>query len=95
MSFERFINPERGDNLPDIDIDFDTRYRDDIAEYVTQKYGEDKVATVCTFQTYHARGAIRDIAKASGFPSEEIDRLAKLMPHISAENIDQAFINPI
>jgi len=91
LSFERFINPERGDNLPDIDIDFDARYRDDIAEYVTQKYGEDKVATVCTFQTYHARGAIRDIAKALGFPSEEIDRLAKLMPHISAENIDQAF----
>ena len=91
LSFERFINPERGDNLPDIDIDFDARYRDDIAEYITQKYGEDKVATVCTFQTYHARGAIRDIAKALGFPSEEIDRLAKLMPHIGAENIDEAF----
>ncbi len=90
LSFERFINPERGDNLPDIDIDFDARYRDDLAEYVTQKYGEDRVATVCTFQTYHARGAIRDIAKSLGFPSEEINQLAKLMPHISAKNIDQA-----
>ncbi len=91
LSFERFINPERGDNLPDIDIDFDARYRDDIAEYVTQKYGEDKVATVCTFQTYHARGAIRDLAKALGFPLEEINRLAKLMPHINADGIEQAF----
>ncbi len=91
LSFERFINPERGDNLPDIDIDFDARYRDDIAEYVTQKYGEDKVATVCTFQTYHARGAIRDIARALGFPPEEIERLARLMPHINADAIDEAF----
>ena len=91
LSFERFINPERGNNLPDIDIDFDARYRDDIAEYVTEKYGEDRVATVCTFQTYHARGAIRDIAKALGFPPEEIDRLARIMPYISANNIDEAF----
>jgi len=91
LNFERFINPERGNNLPDIDIDFDARYRDDIIRYLTQKYGDEKVITVCTFQTYHARGAIRDIAKALGFPPEEIDRLAKLMPQINAGDIDEAF----
>jgi len=90
LSFERFINPERGNNLPDIDIDFDARYRDDIADYVTEKYSQEKVATVCTFQTYRTRGAIRNIAKALGFPAEQIDRLAKLMPHINAEGIEDA-----
>lgn len=90
LSFERFINPERGNNLPDIDIDFDARYRDDLTEYVTQKYGEDQVATVCTFQTYQARGAIRDLGKALGFPASELDRLAKLLPYLSAEGIEEA-----
>jgi error-prone DNA polymerase len=77
LRFERFINPERRDNLPDIDIDFDSRYRDDVTAYVTEKYGADHVATVCTFARFRARSAIRDVAKALGFAVEDIDHIAK------------------
>jgi error-prone DNA polymerase len=77
LRFERFINPERRTNLPDIDIDFDSRYRDDVTQYVTEKYGKDYVATVCTFARFRARSAIRDVAKALGFSVEDIDRIAK------------------
>ena len=77
LRFERFINPERAGNLPDIDIDFDSRYRDDVTEYVTQSYGKDHVATVCTYSRFRARSAIRDVAKALGFTTADIDRLAK------------------
>lgn len=77
LRFERFINPERAGNLPDIDIDFDSRYRDDVTQYVTQTYGKDHVATVCTFSRFRARSAIRDVAKALGFAIEDIDRMAK------------------
>jgi error-prone DNA polymerase len=77
LRFERFINPERRHNLPDIDIDFDSRHRDTVTEYVTEKYGRDHVATVCTFARFRARSAIRDVAKALGFSVEDIDRIAK------------------
>jgi error-prone DNA polymerase len=77
LRFERFINPERANNLPDIDIDFDSRRRDDVTAYVTSTYGRDHVATVCTFSRFRARSAIRDVAKALGFEEEDIDRLAK------------------
>ncbi len=77
LRFERFINPERRNNLPDIDIDFDSRYRDNVTEYVTNKYGKGHVATVCTFARFLARSAIRDIAKTLGFTIEDIDRIAK------------------
>ena len=90
LKFERFINPERACNMPDIDIDFDARYRDKVTEYVVEKYGEERVATVCTFNCYHARGAIRDIGKALDFPEGELDRLAKLMPHLDADQIEGA-----
>lgn len=79
LRFERFINPQRRSNLPDIDIDFDARYRDRVTEYVTDRYGKDRVATVCTFARFRARSAIRDVAKALGFPVADIDRLAKTM----------------
>lgn len=77
LRFERFINPERANNLPDIDIDFDARYRDDVTEYVTKKHGQDHVATVCTFARFRARSAIRDVGKALGFSVSDIDELAK------------------
>jgi error-prone DNA polymerase len=77
LRFERFINPERRENLPDIDIDFDARHRDKVTDYVTQKYGKDHVATVCTYSRFRARGAIRDVAKALGFEPEDIDKIAK------------------
>lgn len=77
LRFERFINPERANNLPDIDIDFDARYRDDVTSYVTRAYGTDHVATVCTFSRFRARSAVRDVAKALGFAVEDIDVIAK------------------
>lgn len=90
LRFERFINPERKNNLPDIDVDFDARYRDEVTEWVIQRYGEDRVGTVCTFSRYRARGALRDVGKALGFPPHEIDRLAKLMPWVEADEIEEA-----
>lgn len=90
LRFERFINPERRNNLPDIDVDFDARYRDEVTEWVTQRYGEERVGTVCTFSRYRARGALRDVGKALDFPPQEIDRLAKLMPWVEADEIGDA-----
>lgn len=77
LRFERFINPERKESLPDIDIDFDRRYREDIVQYVIAKYGQEHVAGVASFNRYRARGAIRDVAKAIGFEAEDIDKLAR------------------
>lgn len=89
LLFERFLSLERAQK-PDIDIDFDQRYRDRVADYVYKKYGKDHVATVCTFNTYRARSAVRDLGKVLGYPAEEIDRIAKRMPWIPADSIEQA-----
>ncbi|HEX3015416.1 MAG TPA: DNA polymerase III subunit alpha [Desulfobacteria bacterium] len=89
LLFERFMSLERAQK-PDIDIDFDSRYRDKVANYIYQKYGADKVATVCTYNTFQARAAIRDIGKALDFPAEEIDRIAKKMPWLHADDIEAA-----
>ncbi|HEY8347565.1 MAG TPA: DNA polymerase III subunit alpha [Symbiobacteriaceae bacterium] len=80
LLFERFMSLERAEK-PDIDIDFDARRRDEVAEYVYRKYGRDRVAAVCTYNTYHARSAIRDLGKAMGFSEAELDYIAKRMPY--------------
>lgn len=90
LSFERFINPERANNLPDIDIDLDARYRDRVLEYLTKKYGEERVATVCTFHKYLTRGALRDVGKVLGFPENELDRIAKLIPWSGTDKLEDA-----
>ncbi len=82
LLFERFMSLERAEK-PDIDIDFDARHRDAVAEYVYRKYGHDRVAAVATYNTYHARSAIRDLGKAMGFSEGEIDYLAKRMPYFA------------
>ena len=82
LLFERFMSLERAEK-PDIDIDFDSRYRDEVAEYVYRKYGRDKVASVCTYNTFHARSAIRDLGKAMGFSEADLDFLAKRMPYFA------------
>jgi len=92
LSFERFINPQRAHNLPDIDIDLDARYRDKALEYLTEKYGEEHVATVCTFYRYRARAAIRDVGKVLGFPENELDKIAKLIPWSGADEIEEALL---
>lgn len=86
LLFERFMSLERGEK-PDIDLDFDARYRDRVADYVYHKYGRDRVASVCTYNTFRARSALRDIGKALGLPEVELDCLAKKLPHIHADQI--------
>jgi len=89
LLFERFMSLERA-QTPDIDIDFDSRHRDRVSAYLYKKYGADRVATVCTYNTFRARSAFRDLAKAMDFPAAEIDRLAKKLPYIQADQIDLA-----
>ncbi len=79
LPFERFLNPERP-SAPDIDMDFADNRRDEMIEYVKQKYGADKVAQIGTFGTMMARGAVRDVARALGYPYATGDRLSKLIP---------------
>lgn len=79
LLFERFLNPERV-NMPDIDIDFCFERRDEVIEYVRQKYGEDHVAQIITFGTMAARAAVRDVGRVLGWPVAEVDRIAKLVP---------------
>ncbi|MCU0660465.1 MAG: DNA polymerase III subunit alpha [Candidatus Pacebacteria bacterium] len=79
IPFERFLNPERP-SAPDIDMDFADNRRDEIIEYTKHKYGEDKVAQIGTFGTMLARGSVRDVARALGYPYGTGDRISKLIP---------------
>lgn len=79
LPFERFLNPDRP-SAPDIDMDFADDRRDEVIEYARQKYGADKVAQIGTFGTMMARGAVRDVTRAMGFPYELGDNIAKLIP---------------
>lgn len=86
LLFERFMSPERS-QLPDIDIDFEARYRDQVIDYVYQTYGADRVARVATYSTFKARSAVRSIGKAMNLKEEELDLLAKSLPHTYADRI--------
>ncbi|MFH1423996.1 MAG: DNA polymerase III subunit alpha [Candidatus Nealsonbacteria bacterium] len=79
LFFERFLNPERI-SLPDIDLDFADRRRDEVIEYVAQKYGRDKVAQIITFGTMAARAVIRDVGRALGYTYLFCDQMAKMIP---------------
>ncbi len=79
LPFERFLNPHRP-SPPDIDMDIADNRRDEMIEYVRNRYGDDKVAQIGTFGTMMARGSVRDVARALGFPYEVGDRIAKLIP---------------
>jgi DNA polymerase-3 subunit alpha len=79
LLFERFLNPGRK-QMPDIDMDFDERYRADVMRYAAEKYGSDRVAQVITFSTIKARAAVRDAARVLGKPYLVGDRIAKAMP---------------
>ena len=78
LLFERFLNPDRI-SMPDADIDFDDEHRDEVIEYVRDKYGRDCVASVITFGTMQAKAAIKDVGRAMGLSYDETDRLAKLV----------------
>ena len=79
LLFERFLNPDRI-SMPDIDIDFDERRRGDVIRYVTEKYGEQRVAQIVTFGTIKAKAAIKDAARVLDRPYALGDQLTKLMP---------------
>jgi DNA polymerase III subunit alpha len=79
LLFERFLNPGRK-QMPDIDMDFDERYRSEMIRYATERYGWDHVAQIVTFSTIKARAAVRDAARVLGYPYGLGDRIAKTMP---------------
>jgi DNA polymerase-3 subunit alpha len=79
MIFERFLNIERKE-MPDVDMDFQDDRRDEVINYVSQKYGQDHVAQIITFGTLGARAAIRDVGRALGMPYGDVDRVARLVP---------------
>ncbi len=79
LVFERFLNPERI-SMPDIDIDFDERRRGDVIRYVTEKYGDDRVAQIITYGTIKAKAAVKDAARVLGFPYALGDRITKAFP---------------
>ncbi len=79
LVFERFLNPERV-SMPDFDIDFDERRRGDVIRYVTEKYGDDRVAQIITYGTIKAKAAVKDSARVLGFPYALGDRITKAFP---------------
>ena len=79
LLFERFLNPGRI-QMPDIDMDFDERYRGDMIRYAAERYGSDHVAQIVTFSTIKARAAVRDAARVLGYPPQLGDKIAKAMP---------------
>jgi DNA polymerase-3 subunit alpha len=79
LIFERFLNPARR-QMPDIDMDFDERRRDEVIRYATERYGSDHVAQIITFQTIKGKQGIRDAARVLGFPPVVGDRLCKMYP---------------
>ncbi len=89
LTFERFLNPERV-QMPDIDMDFEDTRRDEVIRYVTEKYGEDRVAQIGTFGTLGAKQAVRDVGKALGIPAQTVDQIARLIPVGPKVTIDSA-----
>ncbi len=79
LLFERFLNPERK-SMPDIDTDFCIEKREQVIDYVTEKYGEDKVAQIITFNRMTSKAVLKDVARVLDIPYGEADRMAKLIP---------------
>jgi DNA polymerase-3 subunit alpha len=92
LLFERFLNPERV-SMPDFDIDFCMDRRDEVIEYVTQRYGRDSVSQIITFGTMAARAVVRDVGRVLGHPYGLVDRIAKLIPFELGMTLDQALID--
>ena len=80
LLFERFLNPERI-SMPDIDIDFSDERREEVMQYVVEKYGAEKVSKVCTFGTMSAKAALKDVGRAQGIPFAEMNALTKILPN--------------
>ncbi len=89
LLFERFLNPERI-SMPDIDIDFDPDGREKVINYVTEKYGADKVCQIITFGTMGAKAAIRDVGRVLDIPLGKVDRVAKAVPFEIGMTLERA-----
>ena len=94
LLFERFLNPERV-SMPDIDIDFCFERRQEVIDYVSRKYGPEKVVQIVTFGTLAAKGVIRDVGRVMDLPYAYVDSLAKMIPNELNITIDRALqVNP-
>ena len=89
LLFERFLNPERI-SMPDIDIDFCYERRQEVIDYVTKKYGKDKVVQIVTFGTMAAKAVIRDVGRALDLPYAQVDTVAKMIPTELGITIEKA-----
>ena len=89
LLFERFLNPDRI-SMPDIDIDFCMNGRDDVINYVAEKYGRENVGQIITFGTMKARGVIRDVGRVLNIPYGDVDKIAKLVPEGPGVQLDNA-----
>jgi DNA polymerase III subunit alpha len=90
LVFERFLNPGRK-SMPDMDIDFADDRRDEVIDYVVQRYGRDRVAQIITFNVLKAKAVIRDVGRVLGMPFGDVDRIAKLVPETLNITLDEAF----
>ncbi len=90
LLFERFLNPDRV-SMPDVDIDFDDDGRQAVLDYVTEKYGQDKVAHICTFGTMATKSSIKDVARVLRLDLSEANRLAKMVPEAPKMNFKKAY----
>ena len=89
LIFERFLNPERV-TMPDVDVDFEYERRQEVIDYVTEKYGKDNVSQIVTFGTLAARGVIRDVGRVLDVPYAKCDMIAKLVPNELNITLDKA-----
>ena len=92
LLFERFLNPARI-SMPDIDLDFADNRRDEVIEYVTEKYGKDRVAQICTFGTLAARAAVKDVGRTLGVPFSQMNEFVKLIPEKPGTKLQDALDN--
>lgn len=86
LYFERFLHLSRSD-CPDIDLDICWRRRDKVIEYVYDRYGADRVAMICTFNTFRARAAIREVARVHGYTPQEVGEITRYLPHYHASDL--------
>ncbi len=93
LLFERFLNPERV-SMPDIDVDFCFERRQEVIDYVGEKYGKDRVVQIVTFGTLAARGVIRDVGRALDLPYALCDQIAKMVPREPGITLDAALKTP-
>ena len=89
LTFERFLNPERI-SMPDVDMDFEDARRQEIIDYVTERFGQDRVAQIVTFGTLGAKAAIKDSGRVMGYTPQETDRLTKIIPTLPGWSLDRA-----